>query len=427
MATTLFTNVRILDGAGTLPYAGSVVVDGNRIKAVSRSSAALAPTGATVIDGAGATLMPGMCEAHTHFSWNDAATLGAIQTMPLEEHVLWCRKVAKQYLVAGFTSCVGAACAKPRLDVVIRNAINSGQIPGPRYLAASQEITVPGGLGDETLPHLPFPEFSFGVNVNSADEMRKAVRMFLKYGVDSIKLNLSGDNFTPDSPAETTWMSDAEVAAAMDEVRVRGKRGTAHARSAASVKQAIRHGIDVIYHASYTDTETLDMLEAAKDRVFVAPGIAILHAMLHEAEPWGITHAKAVAMGYQHEWDAAIESLRAMHRRGVRILPGGDYGFAFTPHGQNARDLEFFVKYLGFTPMEAIRSATLYGGQIMMKPNELGVVKEGFLADLLLVDGDPLANLAILRDPKRILAVMKDGAFAKSPEIASQRRWERAA
>jgi len=427
MATTLFTNVRVLDGAGTMPYAGSVLVQDDRIKAVSRSGAALAPTGATVIDGAGATLMPGMCEAHTHFSWNDAATLGAIQTMPLEEHVLWCRKVAKQYLLAGFTSCVGAACAKPRLDVVIRNAIHSGQIPGPRYLAASQEITVPGGLGDETLPHLPFPEFSFGVNVNSADEMRKVVRMFLKYGVDSIKLNLSGDNFTPDSPAETTWMSDAEVAAAMDEVRVRGKRGTAHARSAASVKQALRHGIDVIYHASYTDPETLDMLEAAKDRVFVAPGIAILHAMLHEAEPLGITHAKAVAMGYQHEWDAAIESLRAMHRRGVRILPGGDYGFAFTPHCQNARDLEFFVKYLGFTPMEAIRSATLYGGQIMMKPNELGVVKEGFLADLLLVDGDPLANLAILRDPKRILAVMKDGAFAKSPEIASQRRWDRAA
>ena len=121
-----------------------------------------------MIDGAGATLMPGMCEAHTHFSWNDAATLWRrSRRMPLEEHVLWCAKVAKRYLEAGFTSCVGAACAKPRLDVVIRNAINAGQIPGPRYLAASQEITVPGGLGDETLPHLPFPEFSFGVNVNS--------------------------------------------------------------------------------------------------------------------------------------------------------------------------------------------------------------------------------------------------------------------
>lgn len=424
---TLFTNVRILDGAGTNPYSGSVLVQGNRIRQVGHGTAAISPVGATVIDGAGATLMPGMCEAHTHFSWNDAATLAAIQTMPLEEHVLWCAKVAKKYLEAGFTSCVGAACAKPRLDVVTRNAINAGQIPGPRYLAASQEITVPGGLGDETLPHLPFPEFSFGVNVNGAEDMRKVVRMFLKYGVDSIKLNLSGDNFTPQAPADTTWMTDAEVAAAAEEVRLRGKRIIVHARSCASVKQALRHGIHLIYHASFSDTESLDMLEAAKDKVFVAPGIAILYAMLNEAEAWGITKAQATAMGYQIEWDAAIESLSKMHKRGIRVLPGGDYGFAFTPHCQNARDLEFFVKYLGFTPMEAIRCTTLYGGQVMMREHELGVVKEGFLADLLLVDGDPLANLAILRDPKRILAVMKDGVFAKQPDIAAQRAWGRAA
>jgi len=435
---TLFTNVRILDGTGTLPYSGSVLVQGNRIRQVGRSTAAISPAGATVIDGAGATLMPGMCEAHTHFSWNDAATLAEIQTMPLEEHVLWCAKVARRYLQAGFTSCVGAACAKPRLDVVTRNAINAGQIPGPRYLAASQEITVPGGLGDETLPHLPFPEFSFGVNVNGAEDMRRVVRMFLKYGVDSIKLNLSGDNFTPQSPAGTTWMTDAEVAVAAEEVKLRGKRIAVHARSADSVKQALRHGVEIIYHASFTDTETLDMLEAARDRIFVAPGIAILYAMLNEAEPWGITRAKATEMGYQAEWDAALESLSKMHKRGVRILPGGDYGFAFTPHCQNARDLEFFVKYLGFTPMEAIRCTTLYGGQIMMKPGELGVVKDGYLADLLLVDGDPLANLAILREPKRILAVMKDGVFAKPPPIGdafgrtlagsdAQRAWGRAA
>jgi imidazolonepropionase-like amidohydrolase len=427
MTDTLFTNVRILDGTGQNPFAGSVLVQGNRIRQVGRSTAPVTSVNAVVIDGAGATLMPGMCEAHTHFSWNDAATLAAIQTMPLEEHVLWCAKVAKRYLEAGFTSCVGAACAKPRLDVVIRNAINAGQIPGPRYLAASQEITVLGGLGDETLPHLPFPEFSFGVNVSGADEMRKAVRLFLKYGVDSIKLNLSGDNFTPQSPAETTWMLDEEVAAAMREVKIRGKRGIAHARSSESVKQALRHGIDLIYHASFVDDEALDLLEAAKDRVFVAPGIAILYAMLHEAEAYGITNAMATQMGYQIEWDAAQASLAKMHKRGIRVLPGGDYGFAFTPHCQNARDLEFFVRYLGMTPMEAIRSATLYGGQIMMKPHELGVVKEGFLADLLLVDGDPLANLAILRDPKRILAVMKDGVFAKAPAIASQRAWGRAA
>lgn len=424
----LFTNVRILDGSGEhLPYPGSVRVRGQRIVQVGRSVGGVSAGDALVVDAAGATLMPGMTEAHTHFSWNDAASLAGIQTMPLEEHVLWTAKVAKQYLEAGFTSCLGAACAKPRLDVVIRNAINSGQIPGPRYLAASQEITVPGGLGDEMLPHLPFPDFSFGVVVNGAEDLRRVTRTFLKYGVDTIKLNLSGDNFVPGADAKTTWMTDAEVAACAEEVRMRGKRIIVHARSCASVKQALRHGIRLIYHASFTDTEALDMLEDARDEVFVVPGIGILYAMLHEAEPWGVSHEKAVSMGYEEEWAAACESLKAMHRRGVRVLPGGDYGFAFNPHLQNARDLELFVKYLGFTPMEAIRSCTRFGGQVMMQGRELGLIKEGYLADLLLLDGDPLANLSILRDPKRILSVMKDGQFAKAPPVTRARAWEHAA
>ena len=163
------------------------------------------------------------------------------------------------------------------------------------------------------------------------------------------------------------------------------------------------------------------MLEAHKDRHFVAPGIAILYAMLNEAEAYGVSRAQATAMGYQIEWDAALESLSKMHKRGIRVLPGGDYGFAMTPHCQNARDLEFFVKYLGMTPMEAIVSATKYGGQIMMQGHELGEIKEGYLADLLLVDGDPLSNLAVLREPARMLAVMKDGVFYKTPEIRSAR------
>ena len=209
---------------------------------------------------------------------------------------------------------------------------------------------------------------------------------------------------------------------------MRGKRVAAHARSGESIKQAVRHGIEIIYHASFADDEALDMLEASRDTVFVAPGIGILVAMLEHAAPWGITRAKAVEMGYEIELAAASESLRKMHKRGIRVLPGGDYGFAFTPHCQNARDLEFFVRHLGMTPMEAILSATQLGAQIMMKGNELGQVKEGYLADLLLVDGDPLSNLAILREPARLLAVMKDGVFVKEPEIRSARtRWSQTA
>jgi imidazolonepropionase-like amidohydrolase len=416
MANVLFTNVRILDGTGEMPYAGEVLVNGNRVSRVARGSRAIPASGITTIDGAGATLMPGMCEAHTHFSWNDQPGLSAIQRMPPEEHILWCAHIAERYLDMGWTSCIGAATAKPRLDVVIRNAINEGLIRGPRYLAASQEVTVAGGLADETLPHMPFPELSFGAVVSGPEEMRKCVRMFMKYGVDHIKLNLSGE-YIAGIPAEFTPMSEDEIAMAVKEVRMRGKRLVAHARSCEAVKQCVRHGIEIIYHASFADEEALDMLEANKHKHFVAPGIAWLIHTSHHAAEFGITPEAAKTMGYHRELEIAVETLKKIKKRGIRILPGGDYGFAWTKHGTNAKDLEYFVKYLGFSPMEALIAATKLGGEIMMMPNELGQVKEGYLADMLLVDGDPVANIAILQDKAKILAVMKDGKFHRSPEV----------
>jgi imidazolonepropionase-like amidohydrolase len=248
--------------------------------------------------------------------------------------------------------------------------------------------------------------------------------MFLKFGVDSIKLNLSGDNFVLGAPAKTTWMSDEEVAMAVRETKLRGKRVTVHARSCESIKQALRHGCEIIYHASYTDDEALDMLEAKKDEIFVAPGLSVIVRLLFDGDEWGISHEKAIAMGYEEELEAVEKSLRAMHKRGVRVLPGGDYGFAWAKHGENAKDLQYLVKYAGMTPMEALLSATQHGGAIMKHANELGQIKEGFLADLLLVDGDPLADLSILADQRKLLGIMKDGIFHKEPEMRSARnRW----
>ena len=199
MANTLFTNVRIIDGSGAPPYAGEVLVQGNRISRVTRGGRPAPVAGATVIDARRRHADARHDRGPHHFSWNNAATLRRHPAHAARgAHAAGPPAVARLYLDSGWTSCVGAATAKPRLDVVIRNAINEGLMPGPRYLAASQEITVAGSLGDDTLPHLPVSRNSASARSSSGpEEMRKAVRTFLKYGVDTIKLNLSGDNFVP--------------------------------------------------------------------------------------------------------------------------------------------------------------------------------------------------------------------------------------
>ncbi|WP_288049286.1 amidohydrolase family protein [Acidiphilium sp.] len=420
----VFTNVRILDGSGDYPFTGEVAVQGNRIRSVTRGSSRMPSAGVgghTVIDGMGATLMPGLCDAHLHLSWNNAPGIDPIQFMPPEEHILVTAEMAKLVLDAGFTSGRGAAAAKPRLDVVIRNFIDQGRLPGPRYKAAGPEITTVGGLGDSAPSHIPHEGLNLGIVVSGPEEVRRCVRTLIKYGVDSIKLNLSGEELTG-MKAEETPMSEEEVAMAASEARARNKVLAAHARSAASVKQCVRHGIQNIYHASYADEEALDMLEANKDKHFVAPGLAWLINTARHAGEYGIKPGSPVTIAYERELEAAVETCKNLHRRGVRVLIGGDYGFAWTPQGTNAKDLETFVDLLGFSPMEAIIAATRYGGQIMGMGDELGMIKPGYLADLLLVDGDPAANVRILQDKTRLLAIMKDGKFHKAPKMNEQRR-----
>jgi imidazolonepropionase-like amidohydrolase len=422
----LFTNVRILDGTGEYPYTGEVLVQGNRIKSITKGSSRFSSSssmggGQTVIDGMGATLMPGLIDAHLHLSWNNAPGIDPIQMMETEEHMLVTMEMAKIVLDAGFTAGRGAAAAKPRLDVVAKRFINEGRFPGPRYLAAGPEITTVGGLGDAAPSHIPHEGLNLGIVVSGPEEIRRTVRTLIKYGVDSIKLNLSGEEITG-MGAEETPMSEEEVAMAVQEARCRNKVLSAHARSSGSVKQCVRHGIQNIYHASFADEEALDMLEANKDKHFVAPGLAWLIQTSRGAAEWGIKPGTPVTMAYERELEHAVETCRKMHKRGIRVLIGGDYGFAWTPQGTNAKDLEYFVEFLGFSPMEAILAGTKYGGQIMGMGDELGQIKQGYLADMLLVDGDPISNVRVLQDKSRILAIMKDGQFHRAPKMNAQGR-----
>ncbi len=415
MARTLFTNVVILDGSGGDPFPGQVLVDGNRIKAVARAGEPIDSAGAAMVDGGGATLMPGLVEAHAHLSFADTDNLEALGFIPPEEHTLLAARHAKRMLDHGFTSCNSAAAAKPRLDVVIRNAINAGDIPGPRLLAASPEMTVTGGLGDVRLKHMH--RETFAIVCDGADDFRRVAREMCREGVDTLKINPSGDEFVPYARAHQTVMNDAEVAAVCEVARSRGKRVAAHARSAESVKMSLRHGVEIIYHATLADAEARDMLEAAKDRIFVAPTIGITYTTLNEASAWGITPEIGAQLGLKRELEIACENMKDLKRRGVRILPGGDYGFAWNPIGRNARDLAHFVTIFGFSPMEAIVAATKHGGEIMMMGGELGQVKPGYLADLLLVDGNPLTRIELLQDRDNLIAIMKDGSFHKVPVV----------
>src|SRR6185503_6998750 len=151
--------------------------------------------------------------------------------------------------------------------------------------------------------------------------------------------------------------------------------------------------VRAIYHAAMMDEEAMDMLEAAKDRVFVAPTVGFPYALVNESADYGVEIDAASQRRNEAELASIIKGMTALRKRGVRILPGGDYGLFCTPQGRNARDLEHFVKLLGFTPAEAIAAATRHGGALMDMPGDLGQVKPGFLADLLLVDGDPLSDI----------------------------------
>ncbi|MGE0576353.1 amidohydrolase family protein [Reyranella sp.] len=431
MTDTLLRNVRVIDGSGAAPFAAEVLVSGNRIKALARRPATLAAApDAVVVDGGGATLMPGLVEAHAHPSFINTPSSPALGEVPPEEHTLLTAKFAGLLLDHGFTALHSAASAKPRLDVVVRNAINAGDIVGPRMLAASLEMTVTSGLGDVRLNHLH--RETFAVVADGPEEFRRWARFFVREGVDILKINPSGDEGTPGSKAHMTVMTDAEVAAVAEVAVAHEKRMAAHARSAGAVKMCLRHGVDVIYHATLCDEEALDMLEAAKDRVFVAPTIGITWSAYKEAPVRGVALPDAVKRRFDNELVRGIDNMKALHRRGVRVLPGGDYGFAFNPMPRNARDMEHFVTLFGFTPMEAIVAATRLGGELMAAgagPGEtergaveLGQVKEDFLADLLLVDGDPSIDVTILQDPARLVAIMKDGIFHKAPTPQRQAR-----
>lgn len=405
MTRTLFTDVQVFDGTGRDPFPAQVLVEGGRITEVAERMPRDRRTDARVIDGGGGTLLPGLVDAHAHLGFGSTVEhRSPRRDEPEEEKTLLVAHAGRVLLDHGITSAYSGGNRLPRTETAARKAFAEGWMPGPRLKAASWE----GSAGMVEPGVYDFP----GTDGRASDpeSVSRFVTDMAGLGVDIVKLSLSGESAVVQGTSRIVQFTDEEVAAAARAAERHGVWLTAHAHAAESVKMAVRHGIRAVYHCTFADEEALDLLEAARDRLFVAPTPGIIHANLHEAgsEP-------EPGMEVEETAKAVRQVVPELVRRGIRVVPGGDYGFAWNPVGRNLRDLELFVDWFGFTAAEALRAATRYGGQIMGMADELGLVRPGFLADLVLVDGDPLEEIGILQDRDRLAAVMKDGRLHKAP------------
>jgi imidazolonepropionase-like amidohydrolase len=417
MARTVFTNGLVFDGTGSAPVPGEVVVDGDRVVEVRTGYSEDHGTD-VVIDATGATVMPGMIESHAHLTFPSAVGFIDPTFNPpvdvsffhhiegLESELARAERSAKILLDAGFTSAYSAGSILPMpTEVILRDKIRAGTVQGPRLLAASMERD----------NHMVRPDGHLATDWQGPDACREFVIEQAAMGFDSVKFLLSNDDVFVPGGSKITQYSQEEADAAGDQARKSGVWLNCHAQSAESVKIAVRAGFRSIYHCTYADEEALDMLESVKDFAFVSPAPGIIYANIYEGEEFGITRDVAISMGSVACLESMAEIYPEIRKRGIRALPGGDYGFPNNPIGRNARDLELFVNVLGYTALESLQAATMLGGQLMGMGDELGLLAPGYIADILLVRGNPAEDVRILQEKDNLLAIMQSGQFAKQP------------
>lgn len=393
---------------GSIIERGTVVVAGDRILWVGPDDAA-PDIGADArrVDLAGRFVMPGMTEGHAHLSYANAHP-SMLDRQPVPTAMLDAVDNARALVEHGFTSAISFGSAQG-IDVPLRDAIDGGRVPGPRLLASEKDVGSTGSNADSTAPG------SDGRKriVDGPWAVRAAVREVAKAGADVVKIFLDGEELSQHAKPGVLSFADEEVEAACDEAHARGMRVACHARSAGAVKQAVRFGVDFVGHANFLDDEAVEMLAEARDRLVVGPGIAWEVQLLERGHEIGLSRSAMERRGYQHEIDATVDAVKRLRDVGVRIVIGGDYGLSITPHGTNARDLEYFVDLFAMSHTDALLCATRDGGWAYDPDGMAGTLEPETWADLVVVDGDPTSDVRVLQDG--VVGVMKAGHWVVSP------------
>jgi imidazolonepropionase-like amidohydrolase len=383
---------------------GAVWIDGDTIK-YAGPAGAMGDTDPSIetVDVGGQFVMPGMSECHAHLSFTDSSPFELGSPTP-ESATISAVRSSRIMLGSGFTSALSFGSVH-KVDITLREAINAGAIPGPRLAAAGKDLGVTasnvdsGGVG------------GLSQITDGPWNLRQAVRQQRYLNVDIVKIFIDGEGTSNHAPRDELAFHDDEVAAIVDEAHRRNMKVATHSRSADGVKQAVRAGCDYIGHANFLDEEAIEVLHEARDRIFVGPGIAWEMGLVNHHASIGLTREWVTERGYDNQIEASIKSVGMMLEADIRMMVGGDYGISIAPHGTYAKDLEMFVDMFGMTPGKALLCATRDGGAAADPKGRVGTLEAGKFADLIVVNGDPIADIRIMQDHSKLTAIMKGGTI----------------
>lgn len=398
---TILQHGMLIDGLAKEPVAdGMLIYEGKEILYAGpfcREAAAQYP-GAQVLDVRGQTIMPGLIDAHVHLTMYgkpssvmdflmDSATYTALKAADC----------AKKLLYAGFTT-VRSMGDKASADYAVKRAINEGMIEGPRLLTSGKAISITGGHGDFVPGDVELD--SIGETCDGVDEVRRAARDRLKNGADNIKLMATGGGNSP-GPGTVSQLTEEEMRVAVEEAANRNALTAAHAIGADGIKRALRAGVRTIEHGSFLDDEGIELL--LKGDHYLVPTLCAFRTIKYGPEG-GVPDYVLEKIHYFAT--AHYAGLEKAYKAGVKIVCGTDTGTPFNCHGDGAEELEMYTK-LCMSPMEAIKTATSMAAQALRQP-DIGVLAAGKTADVLVVKGDVLANIALLQN-KADLTIIHNG------------------
>jgi imidazolonepropionase-like amidohydrolase len=394
-------NTRLIDGNGRTIERATVIIRNGTIHSVGPSRTVSIPRGAMRIDGRGLTVLPGLIDCHVHLCLGaEPDVVQAIEQETPTETLIKSSQMARQTLEAGITT-VRDVGSRDHSIFALKRAIDKGLTVGPRIVGAGLAICMIGG-------HARF----IGQEVEGVEQVREVVRAQIAGGAQVIKVIASGGVLTPGTSPDQAQMTIEELRAAVDEAKRAGLKVAAHSHGSSGMKNAVRAGVHSIEHATLMDVETADLMD--QHDVYMVPTLSALATTAACRRGCGIPDSvleKAKAMTRRHQ-----SSFKQAHHRGLLIAMGTDAGTPFNYHGENAQELERMVAF-GMSPMEAILASTSSAARLIGLEEKIGALQRGKEADLIVIEGNPLRKIELLRDRSRIAGVMKGGRFVAGPLV----------